>query len=99
MDSAGLAKAVTTYWSTSYEELIGQSPEELPMLSIAGIHHRIKKALSSRSACAWLLRLGWNWKEVKMGIYKNRHEREDIKLYRNNVFLPRMEVLIPRMME
>ena len=93
MDFAGLARAVTTYWSTSYEEQISQSVEQLPMLSIAGIHRRIKRALSSRSARAWLLKLSWNWKEVKKGIYKDGHEREDVKLYRNKVFLPRMEEL------
>lgn len=99
MDSAGLANAVTNYWTTTYGDEIRQSPEQLPMLSIAGIHRRIKKALSTRSARAWLLKMGWNWKEVKKGIYKDGHERDDVKEYRNNVFLPRMEALKSRMME
>jgi len=97
MDSAGLAQAITTYWSQTFEHQ-GQGSESpqtdetvLPMISIAGIHRRIKRALSSRSARAWLLKLGRNWKEVKKGVYRDGHEREDIKEYRDNVFLPRMQ--------
>ncbi|RPA92623.1 hypothetical protein L873DRAFT_1709167 [Choiromyces venosus 120613-1] len=52
---------------------------------------RIKGALSSRSARAWLLKLGWNWKEVKKGIYKDGHEQEDVKEYWDKVFLPQMQ--------
>jgi len=99
MDSAGLAKAITNYWTTTYSIEISQNQQELPMLSIAGIHRKIKNALSTRSARAWLLKLGWNWKEVRKGIYKDGHEREDVKDYRNNVFLPQMAVYKARMME
>ena len=81
MNSAGLAQAVTNYLSETY---IDQHPDPshenfLPIISIAGVHRRIKKALSSRSARAWLLKLGWNWKEVKKGIYKDGHEHADVK--------------------
>ncbi|RPA97965.1 hypothetical protein L873DRAFT_1836176 [Choiromyces venosus 120613-1] len=69
------------------------------MISLDGIHRRIKKALSSRSARAWLSKLGWNWKEVRKGIYKDGHEREDVKEYRTHVFLPRLQALQSRMMQ
>jgi len=72
---------------------------QLPVISIAGIHRRIKQALSGRLARAWLLKLGWNWKEVKKGVYQDGHEREDVKAYRQDVFLPRMKSLQPHMME
>ena len=68
MGSAGLANAVTNNWTTIYGDEIRQSLEESPMLSIAGIHHRIKEALSTRSARACLLKIGSNWKEVRRGI-------------------------------
>jgi len=45
------------------------------------------------------LKLGWNWTEVRKGIYKEGHEREDLKEYRNNICLPRMAALKLRMME
>jgi len=69
------------------------------MLSTAGIHHKIKNALSSRSARAWLLKRGWNWKEVRKGIYKDGHERGDVKDYRNTLFLPQLAVYKARIME
>ncbi|RPA96606.1 hypothetical protein L873DRAFT_1694133, partial [Choiromyces venosus 120613-1] len=58
-----------------------------------------RKALSSRLAHAWLSRLGWYWNEVHKGIYKDGHERDDIKQYRNLVFLPQLQALKSRMME
>jgi len=99
MDSAGLAQAITNYWTTTYHIEISTHQPHLPMLSIAGIHRRIKNALSSRSARAWLARLGWNWKEVHKGIYKDGHERDDVKQYRDTVFLPQMAAWKSRMME
>jgi len=101
MDSAGLAQAVTNYWSETYldqhQNESGENP--LPRISIAGVHRRIKKALSSCSARAWLLKLGWNWKEVKRGIYKDGHERGEVKEYRSTILLPRMQSLQSQMME
>jgi hypothetical protein len=36
----------------------------------------------------WLLRLGFYKSEVKKGVYVDRHEREDVVIYRQTVFLP-----------
>ena len=36
----------------------------------------------------WLLRLGFYKSEVKKGVYVDRHEREDVVAYRQEVFLP-----------
>jgi len=101
MDSVGLARAITNYWVDKYKQPGHQflNDNQLPVVSIAGIQRRIKRALTSRSARAWLLKLGWNWKEVKRGVYQDGHERDDIKAYRQNTFLPRMQALRPRMME
>jgi len=101
MDSIGLAKAITTYWTEKYPTMDhnAESGNPLPIISSAGIQRRIKRALSSRSARAWLLKLGWNWKEVKKGVYKDGHEREDVKEYRDQVFLPRMQALQTTMIE
>jgi len=101
MDSAGLAQAVTNYWCKTYQEPEDALNEQnqLPVISIAGSHRRIKQALSSQSARAWLLKLGWNWNVVKKGVYQDEHEKEDVKAYRQDVFLPRMKSLQPHMME
>ena len=51
MDSAGLAQAVTNYWSEIYndqEEDIADN-SFLLIISIAGIHRRIKRVLTSRT--------------------------------------------------
>jgi len=90
MDSIGLAKAITTYWTERYPTMDhnAESGNPLPIISMEGIQRRIKRALATRSARAWLLKLGWNWKEVKKGVYKDGHEREDVKEYRDRVFLP-----------
>jgi hypothetical protein len=55
-------------------------------------HHvrfrRVKKGLSVRTMERWLHWMGYNWKEVRKGIYKDGHEREDVVSYRQETFLP-----------
>lgn len=68
-------------------------------MSIARVHRRIKKALSNRSARAWVLKLGWNWKEVKRVIDKDGNKCKDVKKYRNPIFLPRLQSLQLQMIE
>jgi len=70
MDSVGQAQAVTNYWCEPYDKQEEGRADHvpLPVITIAGIHRRIKRALTSRTARAWLLKLGWNWKEVKKGV-------------------------------
>jgi len=99
MDSIGLATAITNYWRDKYPGAEGQVQEEAQLYSIGGIHRRIKKALSNRSAWAWLAKLGWNWKEVRKAIYKDGHEHSDVQDYRQNVFLPRMAAYKARLVE
>lgn len=41
--------------------------------------------------------MGYDWKEVRKGIYKDGNERPDVVAYRQEVFLKRMEELQPRM--
>jgi len=46
--------------------------------------------ISLRTACHWLIKLGWTYTKVKKGVYVDGHEREDVKEYRNKEFLPAM---------
>lgn len=41
--------------------------------------------------------MGFDWKEVKKGIYQDGHERPDVIQYRQQVFLPIIAALLPRM--
>ncbi|KAF9258948.1 hypothetical protein L218DRAFT_1080196 [Marasmius fiardii PR-910] len=50
----------------------------------------IDKSLSIRTACRWLIRLGWRLTQLWKGVYMDGHEREDVVKYRNKVFLPIM---------
>ena len=45
-------------------------------------------SISSRTARTWLQKLGLNYGRVGKGIYKDGHEREDVKKYRQEVFAP-----------
>jgi hypothetical protein len=54
----------------------------------------MKAPISRTAIYLWLSRLGFHRHETKKGIYVNRHKREDIIKYRQNVFLPLMEELL-----
>ncbi|KAA8895915.1 hypothetical protein FN846DRAFT_995097 [Sphaerosporella brunnea] len=64
-------------------------------------HHirfrRVKKGLCVRTMERWLHWMGYNWKEVRKGIYKDGHEREDVVSYRQDTFLPFMARIEPRL--
>ena len=51
------------------------------------------KGISRACTYKWLLRLGFYALEVKKGVYVNRHKREDVIAYRQEVFLPIIEEL------
>jgi len=59
----------------------------------------IEKAIAARTASRWLLKLGFKWKEVKKGVYNDEHEREDVVVYRKEVFLPFLKSVESRLME
>ena len=40
--------------------------------------------ISEATVCRWLAKLGYELKEVKKGIYVDRHEQEDVVTYRKS---------------
>ncbi|KAF8424326.1 hypothetical protein EV426DRAFT_716937 [Tirmania nivea] len=52
-----------------------------------------KKSISERTARNWLNKLGFEFKNVRKGVYIDGHEREDVVRYRQEVFLPAIEQL------
>jgi hypothetical protein len=62
--------------------------EILPRLMIS-----CGRGIGRTTTYRWLLRLGFYKSEVKKGVYVDRHKREDVVAYRQEVFLPLMAEL------
>jgi len=60
------------------------------ILPSLGIEPRTASGLSERTAQRWLVKLGWRNTRMKKGVYMDGHEREDVKKYRMEKFLPKM---------
>jgi hypothetical protein len=58
---------------------------------------KVKKGLCVRTMERWLHWMGYSWKEVRKGIYKDGHEREDVVRDRQERFLPFMASVEPRL--
>ena len=69
--------------STKFQHALNE--QILPSLRI-----ELRDGLSERTARQWLVKLGWRNTKLKKGIYMDGHERQDMKEYRNDTFLPLM---------
>lgn len=54
--------------------------------------------IRSRTARRWLNRLGYNWQDVKKGVFLDGHEREDVVQYRHE-FLKEMKEMQPYLVQ
>jgi len=57
----------------------------------------IEKEISHKTACRYLHTLGYRYKATPKGQYADGHEREDVVLYRQNIFLPQWRRIQERM--
>jgi len=64
----------------------------LPSLGIV-----LEVGLSERTARRWLYKLGWRRTRLKKGVYMDGHERDDVRKYREEKFLPKMKSFERRM--
>lgn len=55
--------------------------------------------IRARTARRWLKKMGLIHGTVQKGVYVDGHEREDVKNYRNNVFLPKWRELSERFVQ
>ena len=55
--------------------------------------------IRARTARRWLNKMGFSYGTVRKGVYVDGHEREDVKDYRNNVFLPKWRELSERFVQ
>jgi hypothetical protein len=58
-----------------------------------------ERHLAERTANEWFKRCGYKWSDIRKGVYKDGHEREDVVKYRKEVFLPRMAELEPTLVK
>jgi len=48
----------------------------------------LKKLISERTACRWMVKMGYHWKKEPKGQYKDGHKCKDVVTYQQNIFLP-----------
>lgn len=59
----------------------------------------LPNCLTARTAINWLHKLGYKWVDIKKGLYKDGHDREDVVEYRQTKFLPQLATLQPSLKE
>jgi hypothetical protein len=52
--------------------------------------------IRARTARRWLKKMGFDYKSIRKGVYFDGHERQDVREYRDNVFIPRWNELSMR---
>ena len=105
LSTQNLANAITSYWRSGkldfgdddlWEALEREVLDLLPSTLSTGI---IEKAISQCTASTWLRSLGYKYREVRKGVYRDGHERPDVISYRQNTFLPKLKELEHRMVQ
>jgi len=99
-----LAFAISTYWQSGtfpFEEQpeLKDPPKpstaetQAELAQLAEQRSQIQVNLSSRTAAKWLHEMGYKYKDMRKGVYKDSHEPEDVIQYRQEVFLPTLRAL------
>ena len=84
-----VAYAISTYWQTGvlpFEEQPELKNPPLPytpeinaqLAQLAEERAEIKDTLSCRTAVKWLHNMGYKFRDVRKGVYKDGHERSDV---------------------
>jgi hypothetical protein len=82
----GVCEAVSEYLQSERSAVQMMGIDEVPCDG-----QENSKAISTKTACRWLGRMGWVYGRNKKG-YCDGHERPDVVEYREKVFSPRMKV-------
>jgi hypothetical protein len=69
----------------------------LNTIIIPSLNISLPRPLCERTARRWLIKLGWQCTVLRKGVYMDGHEREDVKKYRQDIFLPAMAAFESRM--
>jgi hypothetical protein len=63
------------------------------------IGYKVRRGISLATARRWLHEQGFEYMEVKKGLFYDGHERPDVVAYRQNVFIPAFDRLRPLLVE
>ena len=107
LTSLNLAKAVNSYLlkdgilddgslEMALSDAISESESAATTLELSKSK---KRRIRARTARNWLRKLGFNWKDIHKGVYIDGHEREDVVRYRNEVFIPCFDRILPSLRE
>ena len=103
-----VAYAISEYWQTGilpFEEKpeLKNPPQpysaetNTQLAALAESRRDIQDTLSSQTAVKWLHEMGYKFRDVRKGVYKDGHERADVVAYRQAQFLPALQALENRM--
>ena len=103
LSTQNLANAITSYWRSGKldfgDDDRWEAPEredfDLPLLTLST--STLEKMISQRTASTWQRSLGYKYREVRKGVYRDGHERPDVISYCQDIFLPKLKELEPRM--
>ena len=102
------AFAISTYWQSGtlpFEKQpeLKDSPKpytaepQAELAQLAEQRSPIQVTHSSETAAKWVHEMGYKYKDVRKGEYKDGHQREDVIQYRQKVFVPTLRALENRM--
>ena len=103
-----VAYAISQYWQTGilpFEEKPElknpsqsySSETNTQLAALAESRREVQNTLSSQTAVKWLQEMGYKFRDVRKGVYKDGHERADVVAYRQAEFLPALQALENRM--
>ncbi|GJF00210.1 hypothetical protein PsYK624_164900 [Phanerochaete sordida] len=61
------------------------------------LEHGLGEGISLSTAQVWMHKLDYRWTRASKGLFVDGHERGDVTTYRNDIFLPTLEVVHPRL--
>ena len=67
------------------------------LATLAEDRQEVQDTLSTQTAVQWLHEMGYKFRDVRKGVYKDGHERADVVSYRQAQFLPALQGLEHRM--
>jgi hypothetical protein len=94
-----MAAAVTSYWQKHTSLQDGQQRTDWVYQALIDRKEKGNLSITASTAVRWLRKLGFEWREVRKGVFIDGHEKEDVVDYRTNTFIPRWTELEPRTTE
>ena len=86
------------YWKTRTNEQDAEDRTSWIHQCLLKRKNEGKLSITTSTAVRWLKRLGFQWREVRKGIFLDGHEKEDVVDYRTHTFIPewsRLEKYMP----